>query len=43
FLGETHHRVQESQRDKARRRLPGELRNYLDYGEEVGEEAARGV
>nr|prf peptide OA24b [Ovis aries] len=24
-------------------RLPGELRNYLDYGEEVGEEAARGV
>ncbi|XP_061292596.1 secretogranin-1 [Bos javanicus] len=42
FLGETHHRVQESQRDKARRRLPGELRNYLDYGEEKGEEAARG-
>ncbi|XP_044783850.1 secretogranin-1 isoform X2 [Bubalus bubalis] len=41
FLGETHHRVQESQRDKARRRLPGELRNYLDYGEEKGEEAAR--
>lgn len=42
FLGETHHGVQESQRDKARRRLPGELRNYLDYGEEKGEEAARG-
>uniref|UniRef100_A0A8C6FKA6 Secretogranin-1 n=1 Tax=Moschus moschiferus TaxID=68415 RepID=A0A8C6FKA6_MOSMO len=42
FLGETHHRVQESQRDKPRRRLPGELRNYLDYGEEKGEEAARG-
>ncbi|KAF4023352.1 hypothetical protein G4228_015339 [Cervus hanglu yarkandensis] len=42
FLGETHHRFQESQRDKARRRLPGELRNYLDYGEEKGEEGARG-
>ncbi|KAB0347023.1 hypothetical protein FD754_011880, partial [Muntiacus muntjak] len=42
FLGETHHRFQESQRDKARRRLPGELRDYLDYGEEKGEEGARG-
>ncbi|XP_011796405.1 PREDICTED: secretogranin-1 [Colobus angolensis palliatus] len=38
FLGEGHHRVQESQMDKARRRPQGvwkELdRNYLNYGEE---------
>ncbi|XP_066869177.1 secretogranin-1 isoform X2 [Kogia breviceps] len=42
FLGEAHHRVQESQTDKARRHPPGELRNYLDYDEEKGEEGARG-
>ncbi|XP_007123241.1 secretogranin-1 [Physeter macrocephalus] len=42
FLGEAHHRVQESQTDKARRHPPGELRNYLDYDEEEGEEGARG-
>ncbi|XP_061065113.1 secretogranin-1 [Eubalaena glacialis] len=42
FLGEAHHRAQESQTDKARRHPPGELRNYLDYDEEKGEEGARG-
>ncbi|XP_021571355.1 secretogranin-1 isoform X2 [Carlito syrichta] len=38
FLGEGHHRVQESQMDKARRHPQGEWkeldRNYLNYGEE---------
>ncbi|XP_011907513.1 PREDICTED: secretogranin-1 [Cercocebus atys] len=38
FLGEGHHRVQESPMDKARRRPQGEWkeldRNYLNYGEE---------
>nr|XP_014684235.2 secretogranin-1 isoform X1 [Equus asinus] len=42
FLGEGHHRVQESQMDKARRYPQGELRNYLNYGEENGEESAQG-
>ncbi|XP_004433831.1 PREDICTED: secretogranin-1 [Ceratotherium simum simum] len=42
FLGEGHHRVQESQMDKARRHPQGELRNYLNYGEEKGEEGAQG-
>ncbi|XP_032275556.1 secretogranin-1 isoform X2 [Phoca vitulina] len=46
FLGEGHHRVQESQMDKARRHSQGEWkeqdRNYLNYGKERGEEEAQG-
>uniref|UniRef100_A0A452QXQ0 Secretogranin-1 n=1 Tax=Ursus americanus TaxID=9643 RepID=A0A452QXQ0_URSAM len=45
FLGEGHHRAQESQMDKARRYPQGEWkeqdRNYLNYGEERGEEEAQ--
>ncbi|KAB1262748.1 Secretogranin-1 [Camelus dromedarius] len=34
FLGEARSRAQESQMDQARRHAQGELRNYLNYGEE---------
>ncbi|XP_024415622.2 secretogranin-1 isoform X2 [Desmodus rotundus] len=47
FLGEGRHRVQENQMDQARRHLQGEWqeqdRNYLNYGEENGEEGALGA
>ncbi|KAK2495896.1 hypothetical protein MC885_005467 [Smutsia gigantea] len=46
FLGEGYHRVQGSQAGKARRHPQGEWKdqdkNHLDYGEERGEEGARG-
>ncbi|XP_057559221.1 secretogranin-1 [Hippopotamus amphibius kiboko] len=42
FLGEAHRRAQGSQTDKARRHPQGELRSYLDDGEEEGEKGAQG-
>ncbi|XP_022350132.1 secretogranin-1 [Enhydra lutris kenyoni] len=46
ILGVGHHRVQDNQMDKARRHPQGEWkeqdRNYLNYGEERGEEEAQG-
>ncbi|XP_036741017.2 secretogranin-1 [Manis pentadactyla] len=46
FLGEGYRRVHGSQAERARRRPQGEWedqdKNYLDYGEEKGEEGARG-
>ncbi|XP_066243312.1 secretogranin-1 [Saccopteryx leptura] len=47
FLGEGHYHVRENQMDEARRHLQGEWkeqdRNYLNYGEENGEEGAQGT
>ncbi|KAM5305399.1 secretogranin-1 isoform 2-T2 [Glossophaga mutica] len=47
FLGEGHYHAQENQMDQAQRHLQGEWqdqdRNYLNYGEENGEEGAHGA